>query len=109
MVTKRTFSSLFLFLLVAACATQSNAATWFVNAAATGANNGTSATDAWTTLGAIAQQSLSPGDTVEVYSGTYNEQFKITKSGAAGRLITYKGFNSGGGNPILLGILGAER
>ncbi len=91
---KRTF--LFFLLLVSFA----RAANWYVDAAATGSGNGTSWANAWTTFAAITQASLAGGDTVYIKSGTYNEQYTITKSGASSSArITYLG--SGPTKPVI--------
>lgn len=53
------------------------ATTFYVDAAAAGAANGTSWTDAWTTLTA-AESGASTGDTVLVLAGTYSEAAQLT-------------------------------
>lgn len=53
-------------------------ATWHVDKAATGANSGTSPSDAWTTWAVINWPSVISGDTILVQGGSYNEFFDIT-------------------------------
>jgi hypothetical protein len=53
---------------------------WYVDKNATGSNNGTSWTNAWTNTSSIAWASLSAGDTVFVSGGTYTGQ--LAPSGA---------------------------
>lgn len=60
----------------------------YVDAAATGAGNGTSFTDAWTTLGAIT--GVSAGDTVYIAGGTYSISNWQPAGGTAGNPITYQ-------------------
>lgn len=79
-------------------------ANWYVDSAATGANNGTSWADAWTSFGAIVQSGLAAGDIVWVRAGTYDERFAIAKSGSAGSRISYVGY--GPVRPVLRGING---
>lgn len=80
-------------------------ARWYVDAAATGSHNGTSPANAWTTFAQIVQASLVGGDIVYVQSGTYNEQFVVTKGGTnENNRITYLGI--GPTKPILLGVKG---
>ncbi len=81
------------------------AASWFVDAAATGSHNGTSWVNAWTSFAQIAQASLSPDDVVWINAGTYNERFAIAKSGTSGHRITYIGAG-GSAKPVLRGING---
>ena len=58
-----------------------NATNWYVDNAATGANNGTSWTDAWQSFADISWGSIAPGDNVYISGGTtekiYNERLNI--------------------------------
>lgn len=58
------------------------AANWYVDNAATGSNNGTSWTNAWTSLSAINWASISAGDNIYLSDGTYNETMTIGASGS---------------------------
>lgn len=80
------------FLLVAVWVTPLHAALRYVDSAAVGAANGTSWTDAWTTMAAIT--GLSPGDTVYISCGTTGKSYGSPAdwqpaSGTAGNVITY--------------------
>jgi hypothetical protein len=72
-----------------------HAATWYVDSSATGANNGTSWTNAWTSLSSTS--AASAGDTVYISGGstgstrTYTLTSEWTpKGGSSGNPITYK-------------------
>jgi len=78
-----------------------HASTWYVDQSAVGDSHGTSLANAWTSMSAIIQSSLTAGDVVEVYPGTYDERFAISKGGTnANTRITYKGV----GLPVIWGI-----
>ena len=90
-----------------------SAATIHVDAAATGANNGTSWTDAYTTIQAAVNDPLfgGDGDTIEVAGGVYTETVTIdsTKSGISGspsRIVAKTGEAPilDGGGTLLNGI-----
>ena len=83
----------FLFFLFVSA----NAATWYVDSGATGANNGTSWANAWTSLSSASGSSVSAGDMVYISGGpagsstTYNiGSYWTPKSGASGNRITYQ-------------------
>lgn len=77
------------------------ATTWYVDQTATGAGTGTSDANAWTTLAAINQSLLSPGDVVLVFPGTYDERLTVSTSGTSpSARITYKGVRS----PVIRGV-----
>jgi T5SS/PEP-CTERM-associated repeat protein len=67
---------------------RTNAATWYVDTAATGSNNGTSWANAWTSISSATGSSVAPGDTVYISNGSY-ANFN-PKSGTVGNPITYK-------------------
>ncbi len=65
------------------------AADWYLDASATGANNGTSWADAWTHPSKIIQDKLQPGDTLWVQGGNYEEGLIfINLTGVAVRIAT---------------------
>jgi hypothetical protein len=84
----RSLGLLRLILLSAACA---SGAIRYVDSAATGANNGTSWTDAWTSLSAI--NGLAPGDTVYISGGSTNKVYNmgnwLPTSGNSSAQVTY--------------------
>jgi hypothetical protein len=84
-------AAVILFALSASAAT-----THYVDSAATGANNGSSWANAWTTLGAIT--GLSAGDTVEISTGTYTVSNWQPAGGTAGNVITYRVGQTNGHN-----------
>ena len=68
--------------------------TFYVDSAATGTGDGSSKTDAWTTLGAIT--GLAPGDTVLLKRGTsYAESLAPSASGSETSPITYDAYGVG--------------
>lgn len=85
------------------------AATWYVSAAASGTPDGMTLATAWTSLSAVNQAELSPGDVVLVASGTYDGLFTITVGGtSAASRITYRGIDTGGGLPVVAAIEGGS-
>jgi hypothetical protein len=66
-----------------------NGATWFVNAAATGSQDGSSAHPFATIQQGVNAADVNGGDTVKVEAGTYNELVQVTKS------VTILGAQSG--------------
>ena len=69
--------------LLAFTAPAVHAATYYVRAGATGANNGSDWSNAWSRPSNINQSVLQPGDTVYIAAGTYGP-LNILRSGAPG-------------------------
>jgi len=90
------------------------AASWYVDNTASGAGNGTSWTDAWTSSGAIVWASVSAGDTVNFSGGaggkTYSG-FTVNANGTSGSRITIRtGQDSGHtGMVTISGTLNAQK
>lgn len=65
---------------------------WYVDRAASGANNGTNWANAWTNFNAIVWASVAAGDTIWVSKGNYGLSSSInpTKGGTSGHPITIK-------------------
>ena len=81
----RKFSLLFAIFVVIAAATSASAANWYVSKAATGSNNGTSWTNAWTDFNNINFSTVACGDTIWVAGGTpYSGSMNINKTCTAG-------------------------
>ena len=75
--------------LLAFTAPAVHAATYYVRAGATGANNGSDWSNAWSRTSNINQSVLQPGDTVYIAAGTYGP-LNILRSGAAGQPLVFK-------------------
>lgn len=69
-------------------------ASWYVDNAATGANNGTNWANAWTNGSAVVWASINAGDTLYVSGGsttkTYTNSLICSRSGTAGNLINIR-------------------
>jgi len=74
--------------LLAFTAPAVHAATYYARAGATGANNGSDWTNAWSRTSNINYSILQPGDTVYITAGTYGP-LSILRSGAAGNESGY--------------------
>lgn len=83
-----------------------HAATWYVDNAATGANNGSSWSNAWTGFSTINWAAIQPGDTIYISGGssskTYNETLSIGASGSAGAHITVSAGQDNGHNGLVI-------
>ena len=56
-------------------------------------NSGTETDNAWQTV-QYAADNVSPGDTVNIMAGTYNEKIDINISGSANNYITFRNYNN---------------
>ena len=103
-------AGLFFFLSASAYA-----ATWYVDNTATGANNGTSWANAWTSLTQVS--GVSAGDTVYISGGSSGQTYSVSSwspaAGTAGNPVVYKvgqdaghtgmvTFSGGGGSSYLI-------
>ena len=81
------------------------AADWYVDNTASGANNGTSWTDAWQDTTTINWGSISAGDTVWISGGASGQSYSafntITASGTSGNYITIQAATEGGRSNIV--------
>jgi hypothetical protein len=95
MKTKRRFTTAAILAFCLGVSLESKAATYYVDrahASASDSNPGTSASP-WRTI-TRANQTVSPGDTVEIKQGTYNEPIIPRTSGTAAQRITYRNFGT---------------
>ena len=92
-----------LWLVVAVASFSVNAATHYIDVDAAGLNNGSSWINAWESFADINYASISPGDTVYVSGGTYNEgTISWGVGGTDGNIITVKASQAAGHNdPII--------
>lgn len=67
---------------------------YYVDSAASGANDGSSPTDAWQTFAAISWGGIGANDTLNV-TGVFTEQLIVGASGTAGNPLTINGAYSG--------------
>ncbi len=112
------FGALAFLTLMALSAIPAMAANWYVDPNASGANKGTSWTDAWTSLSAIT--GVQPGDTVYISGGSTSQTYPISKTwqppcgNSNGGSITYQTgqdtghngmviFDGGGTTPTFIG------
>ena len=80
--------------LILFVASTAGAATYHISTTGNDANNGLSVANAWATF-AHADLQLSPGDTLLIEDGTYDQHIKTTHVGTeAGGYITYKAVNN---------------
>lgn len=78
-----------LFLFIAAWV-QASGTTWYLDKAAAGANDGTSARDAWVSVNAVDLKKLQSGDTLLIQGGDYStEELKLLLPRSASN-ITFK-------------------
>src|SRR5688572_7028822 len=101
-MTRLVHRFLFLQLVLTTCF----GANWYVDNAATGANNGTSWANAWNNPTNVVWASVNPGDTVYVSGGsatkTYTDWLQIGKDGTPGNPITVKIGQDAGHNGIAI-------
>lgn len=86
-----------------------SAATWYVDSSASGANNGTSRANAWTSFSGISTNTAA-GDTILVYRGTgaAYARWTVAEGGTdASTRITVQGIDEGSGAPVSVGFNGA--
>ncbi|MEQ1637905.1 MAG: hypothetical protein ABL903_14570 [Methylococcales bacterium] len=67
---------------------------FYIRSGASGTNNGTNWTNAWSATNKINYASIKPGDTIYFAAGTYG-QLSINQSGTSGNPITFKRATSG--------------
>lgn len=93
-------------ILLLASLVQSFGASWYIDNAATGSNNGTSWANAWTNPTNVIWASVNPGDTVFVSGGstskTYTDDLVIGKDGTSGNPITVKIGQDAGHNGVAI-------
>jgi hypothetical protein len=86
-------------------------ANWYVDNQASGANNGTSWTDAWQSFSDINWESINPGDVISISGGetekTYDEPLEIKASGDETNYLTVKIAQDAGHNGTVV-ITGGE-
>lgn len=82
---------LLLAIILCIVALNAQAATlWYVDADATGADNGTNWANAWPELTNIVWGGVSPGDTIYLSGGTYTGVMSLDADGTEGNPITVK-------------------
>lgn len=64
-------------LLISLFVLRANAATWYIDKAAAGANNGTSKANAWQAMSNIVWASVNSGDSLQIGGGNYGEHFDL--------------------------------
>src|SRR6266702_3408021 len=80
---------LMLALLLLGAQTAS-AANKYLRVGATGSNNGTDWTNAYSSMGSVSFSGMGAGDTLFVAAGTYNGSMTVNVSGASGYLLNIK-------------------
>ncbi len=96
-------ASIFIYISTLMCLQVNGYATdFYIDNDATGANTGTSWSDAWQEFQFINWNNINSGDTVYISGGnvskTYNEKLSVGKSGTSGNYITITKGNSPGHN-----------
>jgi hypothetical protein len=96
---KRVLIGLILALCILNFLGEAGAATWYVDNAASGSNNGTSWTNAWQAFSSINWSSVSCGDTIYISGGstskTYSSTLKVAKSCSGSYLKIQTGQDAG--------------
>jgi len=94
----------FLFVLVIFVAMPTRATTYYVAAAGSDTNAGTSSGAPWQTIGKVNAATFSPGDSILFNRGDawYGTALVVPASGSSGSPITFGAYGSGA-NPILKG------
>lgn len=75
------------FILLCSITLSHGATSWYVDDDATGANDGSSWTDAWTNVNQIDVSGLSAGDDVQLAGGFYYDMSNLNKNGSSGNHI----------------------
>jgi hypothetical protein len=83
------FKKIILFSILLGLSQVSWAANFYVRNGASGSNNGSDWTNAWSDMSKISYSSINPGDTIYFAVGTYGG-LRINKSGTSGNPITFK-------------------
>ena len=71
---------------------------WYVDKAATGANDGAAWASAWNELDQINWMTVNPGDHIEIAGGTYVKRLVISKAGTASQRIVVEHATQAGKN-----------
>ena len=79
---------LFAFVVVALTAVQGFSANYYVRKGATGANNGSSWTNAWNEMSQINFSAVSCGDTIWLAGGSYGTSLAAVKDCSGGSKLT---------------------
>ena len=79
------------FLLIFSCFSYLFATNYYVRKSGNNSNNGLTPETAWKTVSKAASSSLTPGDTVFIGKGNYNERITISHSGALNNPVVYYG------------------
>lgn len=86
------------FSTILLCCLTAEATTYYVSPSGSNSNNGRSKSSPWKTI-SYAQSKLTPGDTLYLRGGTYNEQVEITCTGTASAGITIAAYQ--GETPVV--------
>src|SRR5215470_12258561 len=89
--------SLLLVAVLTVLPRRANATTYYVSCSGNDANNGTSTSTPWATLGRASSQTYVPGDQLQLENGcVWVGTFQPVASGSAGNPITLSSYGSGG-------------